>query len=85
VVLATLLAKPNNLLILDEPTNHLDIRSREMLLEALKSFEGTVLLVSHDRHFLKQITNKVFELGKGELHSYEGTYTEYLSRSGRGA
>ena len=85
VVLATLLAKPNNLLILDEPTNHLDIRSREMLLKALKSFEGTVLLVSHDRHFLKQITNKVFELGKGELHSYEGTYTEYLSRSGRGA
>jgi ATP-binding cassette subfamily F protein 3 len=81
VVLATLLAKPNNLLILDEPTNHLDIRSREMLLEALKHFEGTVLLVSHDRHFLKQVTNKVFELGRGELHSYEGTYTEYLQRS----
>jgi ATP-binding cassette subfamily F protein 3 len=80
VVLATLLARPNNLLILDEPTNHLDIRSREMLLEALKSFEGTVLLVSHDRHFLRQVTNKVFELGKGELRVYEGTYNEYLDR-----
>ncbi|MFN7685869.1 MAG: ABC-F family ATP-binding cassette domain-containing protein [Oligoflexia bacterium] len=80
VVLATLLARPNNLLILDEPTNHLDIRSREMLLEALKGFEGTVLLVSHDRHFLRQVTNKVFELGKGELRVYEGTYNEYLDR-----
>jgi len=82
VVLATLLAKPNNLLILDEPTNHLDIRSREMLMNAIKLFEGTVLLVSHDRHFLKQITTKVFELGKGEMHIYEGTYSEYLSRRG---
>lgn len=83
VVLATLLAKPNNLLILDEPTNHLDIRSREMLMDAIQRFEGTVLLVSHDRHFLKQITTKVFELGKGELHSYEGTYAEYLARKGQ--
>lgn len=82
VVLATLLAKPNNLLILDEPTNHLDIRSREMLMNAIQAFEGTVLLVSHDRHFLKQITTKVFELGKGELHVYEGSYQEYLSRKG---
>lgn len=80
VVLATLLAKPNNLLILDEPTNHLDIRSREMLMNAIQGFEGTVLLVSHDRHFLKQITTKVFELGKGEMHIYEGSYQEYLSR-----
>ncbi len=80
VVLATLLAKPHNLLILDEPTNHLDIRSREMLLEALKRFEGTVLLVSHDRHFLKQLAARVFELDRGEMRIYEGSYRDYLDR-----
>jgi ATP-binding cassette subfamily F protein 3 len=80
VVLATLLAKPHNLLILDEPTNHLDIRSREMLLEALKKFDGTVMLVSHDRHFLKQLASRVFELDKGEMRIYEGSYKDYLDR-----
>jgi ATP-binding cassette subfamily F protein 3 len=79
VVIATLLAKPYNLLVLDEPTNHLDIRSREMLLEALKNFEGTVMLVSHDRHFLRSVATRVFELDKGEVRIYEGSYKEYLA------
>ncbi|NDD93074.1 ABC transporter ATP-binding protein, partial [bacterium] len=80
VVLATLLAKPHNLLILDEPTNHLDIRSREMLLDALKRFDGTVMLVSHDRFFLKQLASRVFELDRGEMRIYEGSYKDYLDR-----
>src|SRR6185312_2191112 len=62
VVLATLLATPLNFLILDEPTNHLDITSRETLLNAIKNFDGTVMLVSHDRHFLKEIASRVFEV-----------------------
>ena len=80
VVLATLLATPMNLLILDEPTNHLDIRSREVLLKAIQEYDGTVLLVSHDRHFLKAIANRVFEVNHGELKIYEGNYEYYLSQ-----
>jgi ATP-binding cassette subfamily F protein 3 len=79
VVLATMLASPVNFLILDEPTNHLDIKSREVLLEALKGFDGTVMLVSHDRHFLRAITNRVFEVDRGEIRIYEGTYNDYLT------
>ncbi|MGE4106291.1 MAG: ABC-F family ATP-binding cassette domain-containing protein [Bacteriovoracia bacterium] len=80
VVLATILANPVNFLILDEPTNHLDIKSREMLMDAVRKFDGTVALVSHDRHFLKAIANRVFEVGKGRLNVYEGSYAEYLER-----
>lgn len=83
LVLATILARPINFLILDEPTNHLDIKSREVLIEALKSFEGTSVIVSHDRHFLKQVTNRVFEMHHGECRIYEGTYTEFLAKSGK--
>ncbi|MFH7320602.1 ABC-F family ATP-binding cassette domain-containing protein [Desulfurivibrio sp. D14AmB] len=83
VVLATLLSRPLNLLILDEPTNHLDIQSREILLAALKEFAGTVVLVSHDRHFLRAVANRVFEIDHGELRSYEGDYHYYLEKSGR--
>jgi len=82
VVLATLLGRPLNCLILDEPTNHLDIQSREILLEALKGFAGTVILVSHDRHFLRLLVNRVFEVDHGELRSYEGDYDYYLHKSG---
>jgi len=80
VVLATLLARPINLLVLDEPTNHLDIRSREILLEALQNFSGTVILVSHDRHFLRLLVDRVFEIDHGEMRVYEGSYEYYLSK-----
>ena len=80
VVLARLLARPLNFLVLDEPTNHLDILSREVLLEALRKFEGTVLLVSHDRHFLRSLVNRVFEIDHGEMRIYEGDYDYYLRR-----
>jgi ATP-binding cassette subfamily F protein 3 len=83
VVLATLLARPINFLILDEPTNHLDIQSREILLGALQSFAGTVVLVSHDRHFLRSLVGRVFEIDHGEMRVYEGDYEYYLHKSER--
>ena len=83
LVLATLLARPINFLILDEPTNHLDIQSREILLQALQNFAGTVVLVSHDRHFLRSLVNRVFEIDHGEMRVYEGDYGYYLQKSGR--
>jgi ATP-binding cassette subfamily F protein 3 len=81
VVLATILSRPVNFLILDEPTNHLDIRSREVLLDTLQNFGGTIILVSHDRHFLRLLVNRVFEVDHGEMRVYEGTYDYYLSKS----
>jgi ATP-binding cassette subfamily F protein 3 len=81
VMLACILALPVNFLVLDEPTNHLDIASREVLLDALQSFEGTLMIVSHDRYFLRHLTNRVFEIRRGALHVYEGGYGEYLERS----
>lgn len=81
VVLATLLARPINFLVLDEPTNHLDIRSREMLLNALQNFTGTVMLVSHDRHFLRCLVDRVIEVDHGEMRAYEGNYEYYLEKS----
>lgn len=80
VVLATILAQPVNLLILDEPTNHLDIKSRELLLEAIKEFPGTVLIVSHDRHFLREITTRVFEVDKNQIRIYDGDYDYYIHK-----
>ena len=80
VVLATLLARPINFLVLDEPTNHLDIRSREILLDALREFTGTVVLVSHDRHFLRLLVDRVFEIDHAEMRVYEGTYDYYLGK-----
>jgi len=80
VMLATLLARPVNLLVLDEPTNHLDIRSREILLAALKIFSGTVVLVSHDRHFLRSLVDRVYEIDHGEMRIYEGNYEYYLHK-----
>ena len=75
-----LLAKPD-LLLLDEPTNHLDIASREVLLEALKKFEGTILFVSHDRHFLQELAGRVYEVDKGEIQIYPGDYNYYLEKN----
>lgn len=82
VVLATILSRPVNLLILDEPTNHLDIKSREILMEAIENFPGTVLMVSHDRYFLRKLTTRVFELDKNQLLVYEGDYDYYLRKKG---
>jgi ATP-binding cassette subfamily F protein 3 len=85
LVLATLLGRPLNFLILDEPTNHLDIQSREILLDALGDFSGTVVLVSHDRHFLRALVTRVWEIDHGEVRRYEGDYDYYLHKSGREA
>lgn len=80
VVLATLLARPINLLILDEPTNHLDILAREVLLDALIRFPGTVVIVSHDRHFLRSLVTRVFAIDHGDMIVYEGDYAYYQSK-----
>lgn len=80
LVLATILAQSPNFLVLDEPTNHLDIESLEVLLAAVQEFEGTVMVVSHDRHFLKSTVNRVFELDRGGMQVYEGDYEYYLSK-----
>ena len=83
LILATLLGRPLNLLILDEPTNHLDIQSRQVLLDSLQNFTGTLLLVSHDRHFLRSLVSKVFEIDHGKMTSYRGNYEYYLQKTGR--
>lgn len=80
MVLACLLAENPNFLVLDEPTNHLDMASREILLQAIKDFPGTVMIVSHDRYFLREITTKVFELDKQQLNVIEGSWDYYISK-----
>lgn len=80
VVLATILARPVNFLVLDEPTNHLDISSRMVLLEAIQQFPGSVMIVSHDRHFLRAIATKVFELDRQQLLVTEGSWDYYLQK-----
>jgi len=80
VMLACLLSSPVNFLVLDEPTNHLDIASREILLGALQDFDGTIMIVSHDRYFLKHLVNRVFEVDHGALNVYEGDYPYYQSK-----
>ncbi len=79
ILLAWLLSSQNNFLILDEPTNHLDINSREVLLDALKRYTGTIMIVSHDRYFLHQIADKVMEVDRGEIRVFPGNYEEYLA------
>jgi ATP-binding cassette subfamily F protein 3 len=83
VILSHLLSTPYNCLVLDEPTNHLDIKSREILLGALKFYQGTVLLVSHDRYFLRETTNRVFEIDHGTIRVYDGDYRYYLEEKVR--
>lgn len=80
LVMAKLLSQNNNFLVLDEPTNHLDIASREVLLDALKRFEGTIMFVSHDRHFLHELTEKVLEVDKGAINIYPGDYQYYQDK-----
>jgi len=85
LVMAKMLYDPPNFLVLDEPTNHLDLATKEMLISALAQFEGTMLFVSHDRHFLAALSNRVLELTPDGVHSYGGGYTEYVARTGHEA
>jgi len=82
LVMAKMLYDPPNFLVLDEPTNHLDMTTKEMLIQALSQYEGTMLFVSHDRHFLAALSNRVLELTPDGLHQYGGGYTEYVARTG---
>src|SRR3954454_5391536 len=90
LVLARMLLNPPNFLVLDEPTNHLDLATKEMLLDSLKEFDGTMLFVSHDREFLRGLSNRVLELGgesgtDAQPHAYQGSYVEYVERTGHEA
>jgi ATPase subunit of ABC transporter with duplicated ATPase domains len=85
LVLARMLYDPPNFLVLDEPTNHLDLATKEMLVRALRGYEGTMLLVSHDRHFLSALTNRVLELNPGDPRTYGAGYDDYVAASGHEA
>ncbi len=85
LVMAKMLYDPPNFLVLDEPTNHLDMATKEMLITALSQFEGTMLFVSHDRHFLAALSNRVLELTPEGIHQYGGGYSEYVERTGHEA
>jgi ATPase subunit of ABC transporter with duplicated ATPase domains len=85
LVMAKMLYDPPNFLVLDEPTNHLDMATKEMLIEALSQYEGTMLFVSHDRHFLAALSNRVLELTADGVHQYGGGYTEYVASTGQEA
>jgi ATPase subunit of ABC transporter with duplicated ATPase domains len=85
LVMAKMLFDPPNFLVLDEPTNHLDMATKEMLIAALAQYEGTMLFVSHDRHFLAALSNRVLELTPEGIHQYGGGYTEYVARTGHEA
>jgi ATPase subunit of ABC transporter with duplicated ATPase domains len=85
LVMAKMLFDPPNFLVLDEPTNHLDMATKEMLITALSQYEGTMLFVSHDRHFLAALSNRVLELTPDGIHLYGGGYTEYVARTGHEA
>ena len=90
LVIARMLLYPPNFLVLDEPTNHLDLATKDMLIEALRDFEGTMIFVSHDRSFLRGLSNRVLELG-GESGNerrplvYPGSYLEYVAQTGHEA
>jgi ATPase subunit of ABC transporter with duplicated ATPase domains len=88
--MARLLVDPPNFLVLDEPTNHLDLATKDMLVEALRGFPGTMLFVSHDRTFLRGLGTRILELGgesgvEAEPHLFPGSYAEYVERTGHEA
>jgi ATP-binding cassette, subfamily F, member 3 len=78
LAVARMLLRPSNTLLLDEPTNHLDLDSKDVLLDALEDYGGTLIFVSHDRYFVERLANRIVEVGGGEAHSYPGTYEEFL-------
>src|SRR6476659_11043163 len=75
-----MLLRPSNTLLLDEPTNHLDLDSKDVLLEALEDYGGTLIFVSHDRYFVERLATKIIEIGHGDAVIYPGAYTEFLYR-----
>ncbi len=85
LAMARMLYDPPNFLVLDEPTNHLDVGTKDMLIAALAQYEGTMLFVSHDRHFLAALSNRVLELTPDGIHQYGGGYSEYVEKTGREA
>ena len=78
LAVARMLLRPSNTLLLDEPTNHLDLDSKDVLLEALEDYGGTLIIVSHDRYFVERLATKIIEIGHGDGVVYPGTYTEFL-------
>jgi len=80
LAVARMLLRPSNTLLLDEPTNHLDLDSKEVLLDALVDYGGTLIFVSHDRYFVERLATKIIEIGRGDAVIYPGTYTEFLYR-----
>src|SRR6202790_1329084 len=78
--LARMLLQPSNFLLLDEPTNHLDLRAKDVLLESLEKYTGTVVFVSHDRYFIDKLATRVFEIGEGEVRIFPGNYEDYMWR-----
>jgi ATP-binding cassette subfamily F protein 3 len=78
LAVARMLLRPSNTLLLDEPTNHLDLDSKEVLLDALLAYGGTLIFVSHDRYFVERLATKIIEVGNGTAIVYPGTYSEFL-------
>ena len=78
LAVARMLLRPSNTLLLDEPTNHLDLDSKDVLLDALEDYGGTLIIVSHDRYFVEKLATKIIEIGHGEAVVYPGTYAEFL-------
>jgi ATP-binding cassette subfamily F protein 3 len=78
LAVARMLLRPSNTLLLDEPTNHLDLESKDVLLDALEDYGGTLVIVSHDRYFVEKLATKIIEIGHGEATVYPGTYAEFL-------
>jgi ATP-binding cassette subfamily F protein 3 len=83
LAVARMLLRPSNTLLLDEPTNHLDLDSKDVLLDALEDYGGTLIIVSHDRYFVEKLANKIIEIGHGDAVVYPGTYAEFLWSKGQ--